>query len=68
VISSKPVSGQFPSSRPLAGRISGGNGASLYSSFSDYPPEMFRLSGKPIKIEDRPSKFAAWLVIFMRFW
>jgi hypothetical protein len=68
VISSKPVSGQLPNSRPLARRISGGNGASLYSSFSNYPPEMFRLSGKPIKIEDRPSKFAAWLVILMRFW
>jgi hypothetical protein len=37
--------------------MTGGNGASLYSSFSNYPPEMFRVSGMPIKIKDQPFKF-----------
>jgi hypothetical protein len=41
--------------------MTGGNGASLYSSFSSYPPEMSRVSAMPIKIEDRPFKFAARL-------
>ena len=31
------------------------NGASLHSSFyREFPPEMLRLSGMPIKIKDRP--------------
>jgi hypothetical protein len=55
------VVGQFPIGRPLARGMTGGNGASLYSSFSNYPPEMFRLSRMPIKIEDRPFKFGTRL-------
>ena len=53
--------GLLPHSRPLARSISGRNGASQYSSFSNYPPELSRVSGMPIKIKDRPFKFVTRL-------
>jgi hypothetical protein len=47
--------------------MTSGNGASLYSSFSNYPPEMFRVSGMPIKSKIGHSSSAP-LAVLMRFW